>query len=244
MMKKILLLVISASFATNHQQVLEVPVPADGEYHPPKDSDKRSPCPGFNTMANHGYLARDGRNIDADDIVSTFVQHYNLDETIGKELIQSAFDAGIGDKDGRSLSLDELSKHGALGHDASLVHNDYYFGDNWSVNQTLVKQLVDLQDDGYITVQSLGKARKLRQKQSSKENPEYDLDAKKRFSAYLEAAIIMAVLGGPDEKIPVAVIEDFLGKEKLPESYTKPENPITKARLTWLATKIGLSHLF
>ena len=36
---------------------------------PPPPDSARSPCPALNTLANHGYINRDGRNIYAGDIL-------------------------------------------------------------------------------------------------------------------------------------------------------------------------------
>jgi hypothetical protein len=33
------------------------------EYQVPEPNDLRSPCPALNTLANHGYLPHDGKNI-------------------------------------------------------------------------------------------------------------------------------------------------------------------------------------
>ncbi|KAM7188004.1 Chloroperoxidase [Naviculisporaceae sp. PSN 640] len=41
-----------------------------GTYSPPGPNDLRSPCPFINSLANHGYLPRDGRNILAKDLQS------------------------------------------------------------------------------------------------------------------------------------------------------------------------------
>ncbi|KAK3381786.1 Chloroperoxidase [Podospora didyma] len=41
-----------------------------GTYCPAKPGDVRGPCPMINTLANHGYLPRDGRNVTAGELVS------------------------------------------------------------------------------------------------------------------------------------------------------------------------------
>ena len=40
-----------------------------GTYAPSTASDLRSPCPVVNSLANHGYIPRDGRNIHLDEIL-------------------------------------------------------------------------------------------------------------------------------------------------------------------------------
>lgn len=43
-------------------------------------------------------------------------------------------------------------------HDASLVHDDYYFEEKvWKVNKTKVTQLVNLANGGVITMEELAK---------------------------------------------------------------------------------------
>ncbi|CAF3956294.1 unnamed protein product [Adineta steineri] len=38
------------------------------KYEAPKPTDSRAPCPGLNTLANHGYISRDGKNIRPEDL--------------------------------------------------------------------------------------------------------------------------------------------------------------------------------
>lgn len=39
-----------------------------GDHFPATPTDKRSPCPFINSLANHGYISRDGRDIPAHDL--------------------------------------------------------------------------------------------------------------------------------------------------------------------------------
>ena len=45
-----------------------------GTYIPRKPSDIRSPCPAVNTLANHGYISRNGRNIRANDLYAALFE--------------------------------------------------------------------------------------------------------------------------------------------------------------------------
>ena len=42
--------------------------PQRGTYIPRKSADIRSPCPAINALANHGYIARNGRDVRAREI--------------------------------------------------------------------------------------------------------------------------------------------------------------------------------
>ncbi|EPQ59866.1 Cloroperoxidase [Gloeophyllum trabeum ATCC 11539] len=47
-------------------------------YIPPSPSASRSPCPALNTLANHGYLPRDGKNIHPAQIITALRDGYGL----------------------------------------------------------------------------------------------------------------------------------------------------------------------
>ncbi|KAK0625915.1 Chloroperoxidase, partial [Immersiella caudata] len=53
-----------------------------GEYNPPTPSDTRGPCPMLNTLANHGYIPRSGRNITASDITTSLHDVVGVSSTI------------------------------------------------------------------------------------------------------------------------------------------------------------------
>src|SRR4051812_14906586 len=44
------------------------PLPPKGTYLPAKSTDIRSPCPFINSLANHGHIPRDGRNLTASQL--------------------------------------------------------------------------------------------------------------------------------------------------------------------------------
>ncbi|KAH9956120.1 Chloroperoxidase [Lactifluus volemus] len=48
------------------------------EYIPPKPGDIRSSCPGLNSMANHGIIARDGRNISFREVAAKARTTFNF----------------------------------------------------------------------------------------------------------------------------------------------------------------------
>lgn len=58
--------------------------PARGVYAPAGPNDVRSPCPLVNSLANHGYIARNGKNIHASEI-------YNAMSAVGLSRALRAF---------------------------------------------------------------------------------------------------------------------------------------------------------
>ncbi|KIK65092.1 hypothetical protein GYMLUDRAFT_117100, partial [Collybiopsis luxurians FD-317 M1] len=45
---------------------------------PNRAKDARAPCPGLNTLANHGYIPRSGRNITFIPLLRAIMEVYNL----------------------------------------------------------------------------------------------------------------------------------------------------------------------
>ncbi|KAL8741938.1 MAG: hypothetical protein Q9190_005513 [Brigantiaea leucoxantha] len=53
----------------------------DHRYIPASPTDLRSPCPAVNTLANHGYISRSGRNIRANEIYAA-LSHLGCDNLL------------------------------------------------------------------------------------------------------------------------------------------------------------------
>lgn len=79
----------------------------------------RGPCPGLNTLANHGLLPRSGKNITLTDLVSGMRQGVSQDETISVPLFGLAATTNPSG-DYTTFSLPDLGRHNILEHDASL----------------------------------------------------------------------------------------------------------------------------
>ncbi|KAF8905735.1 heme-thiolate peroxidase [Gymnopilus junonius] len=90
---------------------------------PPQADDSRSVCPALNTMANHGYISRDGKNLSALDITRGLRACYNLSYPLAYFLAYVGY--AILHKPFGRLSLQDIGKHNAVEHNASLVHHDW-----------------------------------------------------------------------------------------------------------------------
>jgi hypothetical protein len=105
------------------------------KYESPSENYNRAPCPGLNTLANHGYLNRNGLNITDTELIEAFLNVYGIGKGFSSTLVDGIKD--IKNAYG-SLDLNKLREHNLIEHDVSLVHSDAYFGPSWIVNQTLV----------------------------------------------------------------------------------------------------------
>ncbi|KAF5847163.1 hypothetical protein GGP41_003481 [Bipolaris sorokiniana] len=135
---------------------------ADYPFQPPGPTDQRGPCPGLNTLANHGYIPRNGiatiaqiqagtqavfnmapdlsallatgGALDGGDILSTKMSIGGPDARVG--ILNGALNFLLGTPSG-------IAGHGKFNEgDASATRFDFYLqGDNISFQPSLFKQL-------------------------------------------------------------------------------------------------------
>jgi hypothetical protein len=100
-------------------------------YVPPGPGDSRCPCPALNTLANHGYINRNGRNVSKVDLLAATLTAFNFSNAITQAAINGNINAFTGDI---IASLDVLNAtHDAPQHnehDASLSRSDRFLGDS------------------------------------------------------------------------------------------------------------------
>ena len=118
-------------------------------------------------MANHGLLDRTA--MDDSQFHNALVNVLKLSPVISQGLIIGAKILGHhSDTNGRKIitSLKELSKHGVIEHDASLIRSDINLGngDAFTFNASLWNQLKSISKDGkYLTMEDLATFRALRE---------------------------------------------------------------------------------
>ncbi|KAJ2915988.1 heme-thiolate peroxidase, partial [Candolleomyces efflorescens] len=207
---------------------------ATHEYRPPQEGDSRSPCPALNTMANHGYIPRDGKRITPWQIVKGLRECYGL--TTGFSIFLSYVTWIILRKIG-PVDLYEIGKHNAVEHDASLVHHNTPAGEIYApieIDRELLDEFekearteveVDVPTSdpektrkeklSLLTITDVGRARVRREKESP-------LDKVHAEIARGEVAIILGVWETKTKEVTgtrMDWLKLWLGEEKLPEGW-------------------------
>ncbi|KAJ7189035.1 Cloroperoxidase [Mycena filopes] len=193
----------------------------------PKPSDARSPCPGLNTLANHGYLPRNGRNIDIPMILKASIDGFN----IGPDAILQAAKFGLLSGDApTTLDLDALKLHNLIEHDASLSRQDFALGDNLHFNESIFSTLLNANPGvDYYNATSAGQVQHDRLAISVATNPNVTNTAKEFLLRTRESSFYLTLLGNSTGVAPKKFVQIFFREERLPiaEGWKRPRTTIT-----------------
>ncbi|CAG8954867.1 hypothetical protein HYFRA_00008553, partial [Hymenoscyphus fraxineus] len=98
---------------------------------PPGPHDLRSPCPAVNTLANHGMLPRDGRNVDLNLFTNASWLGFNMGyDTMAQIALPGMRSSTTGNCNPPTVHLSDLKQRvpRLVEHEASLSRRDAFFG--------------------------------------------------------------------------------------------------------------------
>ncbi|KAK7057841.1 Peroxidase, family 2-domain-containing protein [Favolaschia claudopus] len=199
----------------------------------PQSTDLRSPCPGLNTLANHGYLPRDGRNISIKMMLKAAIDGFN----VGPDAIIQAAKFGLLSGDAPdTLNLDALKLHNLIEHDASISRNDFdVTGDNLHFNETIFTTLANANPGvDYYNATSAAHVQDERLAISLATNPNITNTFKEAAIRTRESGLYLSVMGNPLNGIaPKKFVQIFFREERMPiaEGWKRPTTTITAGTL-------------
>ncbi|KAF7368186.1 putative sterigmatocystin biosynthesis peroxidase stcC [Mycena venus] len=200
-------------------------------YQPPGEGASRSVCPALNTMANHGYIHRDGKNISMLETYRGLKACWGLSSPLAGLLALGGWFAIR--RLGR-INLFDIGLHNAIEHDASVVHLDCPAGQKYApieIQQDLVEEFVVhamkaasaaagrriAEADILVTQQDMVQTRIRREKLSP------PLDS---FHADLGCGELVAIFGiwsrtvDGKQGVPLSWIRTWFATEKLPDGWS------------------------
>ncbi|KAG4422121.1 hypothetical protein IFR04_004748 [Cadophora malorum] len=207
----------------------------------PTATDRRSPCPMVNSLANHGFLPRDGMNISLADLIVAFNESLNLAPAATTLVGQKALLASTTGSNA-TFNLDDINTHGIIEHDGSLSRNDIFFGDNHSFNSSIWDSVAASFTNATISLSTANSARATRLAAAAAVNPEFNMTASDAQFSGIETALYMTVFADPG--ITSEARTEWVGvlftEERLPyeEGWTKSEEQLTAARILALAAQV------
>ncbi|KAM0721935.1 hypothetical protein Q7P37_002860 [Cladosporium fusiforme] len=186
-------------------------------YVAPREGDSRSACPMLNAMANHGILPHSGRNITFRDLKRQIHETYNFAPTFC--FFVPAFAANFLNRSywSDSFDLEELSKHNAIEHDASLTRRDSALvPDQGKPDLELVQWLLECatgkgpNGEKLLTKADLSKALSKRRIEARAENPHYSESLFHNMFGSANSSTMLTIFGGRvDDLVPMLTEERF-----------------------------------
>lgn len=220
----------------------------DHPWQAPAKDARRGPCPGLNTIANHGYLPRNGIVNPVELLVGTFLG-LNLSPDAAAILAGISF-IGVGDLLQMKLSIggrygmgDGLSHHGILEGDGSVTRKDHYFGNSWDADPQLVEMFVNETNTygkGDVTLWSLANSRYRAWDQGRINNPVFDFNPWRMLVAYAESGFTFQVLRGSLAKFDEDAIRSWFLHERFPKGWRKRIVPASTPEILAWAGVISL----
>ncbi|KAE8846637.1 hypothetical protein HRS9139_01204 [Pyrenophora teres f. teres] len=197
----------------------------------------RGPCPLLNTLANHGYIPRDGRNMTKDNVVSGLVNGINLEPVLAGILWQEGLVVNP-DPNAVSFILDQLNAHNVLEHDASMSRADADLGNNHVFNETVFQSSRRHWTAETVTVDMMADTTVTRQSESHLTNGNCDLSAARVNSCIGQAGIPITVFGSIEQAtVRRSVLEFWFRNEKFPTElgWFKKTDQITLSKVQRIA---------
>ncbi|KAI5465041.1 Chloroperoxidase [Mariannaea sp. PMI_226] len=211
------------AFATSS---LAFPEPRGHEYRAAGPFDSRSPCPGLNALANHGYLPRDGKNIDYEKINEAAKAAYKFVPGFYKDAVNMVFEFNISttSQPNETFNLFDLARHDTIEVDGSLTRNDIYFGDDVHFDASVwapVAKDLGLNhyhfSDRFVTVKTAAKATKNRLDLAKRINPEFNASMHQHQTEYGTTALYLLTMWDDDKNAaPKTWVKALLSEDRIP----------------------------
>ncbi|ESK91474.1 hypothetical protein Moror_2662 [Moniliophthora roreri MCA 2997] len=216
----------------------------DWSQHPfqaPGPDDARGPCPGLNTLANHGFLPRNGKNITIPIVLQGAVDGFNVQNDAIRIAAKAAlFTSNQNDQ----FTLNDIKLHGNIEHDGSISRADHALGDNAAFNETYFSVTANSSPGvDYYNGTSAGLVFKERHADSLANNPNITNTVKESQIKIAEAALYLSVMGDAlAKRAPKQFVNIFFREERLPleEGWKRP-GPISVDMLGPIALDVALS---
>ncbi|KAH9961134.1 Cloroperoxidase [Lactifluus volemus] len=213
------------------------------EYIPPQPGDSRSSCPALNAMANHGIIARDGRNISFREVSAKARTTFNFSPSLAlfmtralSQILDRSYLTG-------TFDLSDADVHDGIEHDASFTRPDSHLQPDQSMPEAqAAKGLADFDKNRTLTPRDFGRRLDARRRECRRDNGQYSIDFKHKLINSANASQLSHVFGGvvPD-------LYTFLTEERLPEGWEPRDRhqmgiTIVALNVTALPIEFGLKE--
>ncbi|KAF7879209.1 hypothetical protein EAF04_000407 [Stromatinia cepivora] len=184
----------------------------------------------MNTLANHGFLPRNSRNLTEYNVFKGLNDGLNFNKSLAFIMFQQAVPASPAYPNTTFFTLDDLNRHNVLEHDASISRSDAYFGNNHIFNQTIFDTTKIYWPSETLTAQHLIDGKLFRQIVSRSTNPNYTFTSTTQAFSLGEMAAPIIAFGDKDAVTANrTLVESWIENERLPTElgWRKPMEEIS-----------------
>ena len=212
-------------------------------WKPAGPGDSRGPCPGLNSLANHGILPHNGKSLTVNMIVNATTSALNLGSDLATGLASGALAISPNPKSGK-FNLADLIKHNAIEHDASLSRADASKDPSQKFSPAVWKTTLSHFTSPTITLKQAASARAARSLYESKNDHSFTFQMGQFIISNAETALYLMAMGNGNSA-PLKYVRVLFEEERLPfkEGWRPSKTPIdVKFALTNIAKVIGASN--
>lgn len=149
----------------------------------------------LNTLANHGFLPRNGKDITADRVYWAFNESLHwIHDSIFDGLVAEALSTST-TGNASTFNLADTVSHDVIEHDGSLSRNDIYFGDNLHFNASIWASVAEWFTDDVISIETAAKARSARVAAAKAANPDFAVPSAVASNSVFETALYLVTFG-------------------------------------------------
>ncbi|KAJ7846301.1 Chloroperoxidase [Mycena leptocephala] len=223
----------------------QIPDPA----HPfiaPGPNDQRGPCPGMNTLANHGYIPRNGI-ATFEQITVAMVEAFNLEINFGAFLVAANMllrgnpfvnKISIGGTSPLVPPLPGNIGSKVTGGDASITRADVHIGDNRNFQDILydldllyLGKFGDNGPDGNNTVFNVPTIIAIKQhniQMNQAADPEFHFTPTRFAASFTEISFLLDIFAnGTTKQASISTIGSFLRNQSFPQNWHRAAAPVT-----------------
>ncbi|KFA55206.1 hypothetical protein S40293_09701 [Stachybotrys chartarum IBT 40293] len=184
----------------------------------PSAEDERAPCPMLNTLANHGFLPHNGREITRDIFLKGVSDALHFDQESVDRLFGGALNA-VPEFNSTSFGLGMLHVKNFIEHDGSTSMKDVIVETQHVFHEPTFNNFMSYipEDANSITIPAAANAKARHFKDMSEINPRFSIVQSQQLPVMLEMASIFLVFGQPTQKVAKrSFFEYFFRNQRLP----------------------------
>ena len=219
-----------------------------GQWSPPGPDDVRSPCPGLNSMANHGILPHSGKALTVKMLTDAMDEVFNIGFDLRTILAVGGVFSSPNALLHGTMDLNDLDKHNFIEHDGSLSRAPIHEGgDDHTFRQDIFNQVLSFFPNSTDAVTSIVEASKahLHRVQTDAQTPGFSYGSKQTFLALGETALYLMAMGDPLTGIgPLDYIRILFEQERLPyaEGWRTPTTQISLGLTLDMMNKVAAAN--